>query len=72
MNIVNSEQFSEIEAFEFGYGPVGNPLMSVYVYVLDGIIIDTGQSNMRKHVIEIKSGLINTKSAILKLRFLCL
>ncbi|CAB1064386.1 MBL-fold metallo-hydrolase superfamily [Olavius sp. associated proteobacterium Delta 1] len=26
--------------------------MSVYIYVLDGVIIDTGQSNMRKHVIE--------------------
>ena len=39
--------FSEIEAFEFGYGPVGKPFMSVYVYVLDGIIIDTGQSNIR-------------------------
>jgi len=26
--------------------------MSVYIYVLDGVIIDTGQSHMRKYVIE--------------------
>ena len=52
MHIVNRRQFDKIEAFEFGYGPVGRPFMSVYVYVLDGIIIDTGQSNMRKYVIE--------------------
>ena len=52
MHIVNSRQFGEIKAFEFGYGPVGRPYMSVYVYLLDGVIIDTGQSHMRKHVIE--------------------
>lgn len=52
MHIANRRQFGEIEAYEFGYGPVGKPFMSVYVYVLDGVIIDTGQSNMRKYVIE--------------------
>jgi glyoxylase-like metal-dependent hydrolase (beta-lactamase superfamily II) len=52
MHIVNRRQFGEIKAFEFGYGPVGRPFMSVYVYFLDGIIVDTGQSHMRKYVIE--------------------
>jgi len=52
MHIVNSRQFGKIEAFKFGYGPVGKPLMSAHIYVLDGIIIDTGQSHMRKYVIE--------------------
>jgi glyoxylase-like metal-dependent hydrolase (beta-lactamase superfamily II) len=52
MHIVVSRQFDEIEAFQFGYGPVGRPFMSVYVYAVDGVIIDTGQSNMRKYVIE--------------------
>ena len=52
MHIINSRQFGEIEAFQFGYGPVGRPFMSVYVYAVDGVIIDTGQSNMRKYVIE--------------------
>ena len=52
MHIVNSRQFGKIEAFKFGYGPVGKPFMSVHIYVLDGVIIDTGQSHMRKYVIE--------------------
>ena len=52
MHIVNHRQFGEIDAYEFGYGPVGRPLMSVYVYVLDGVIVDTGQSNMRKYILE--------------------
>jgi len=52
MHIVNSRQFGKIEAFEFGYGPVGRPFMSVYIYVLDGVIIDTGQSHMQKYVLE--------------------
>jgi len=48
MHIVNHRQFGELAAFEFGYGPAGRPFMSVYLYDLDGVIIDTGQSNMRK------------------------
>ncbi len=53
MHIVNSRKFGEIEAFQLGYGPVGKPLMSVYVYLIDGIIIDTGQSNMRQYIVEL-------------------
>lgn len=53
MHIVNYRKFGEIEAFQLGFGPVGKPFMSVYVYFLDGVIIDTGQSNMRKQVIEL-------------------
>ena len=53
MHIVNCQQFGEIEAFQLGFGPVGRPLMSVYVYFIDGVIIDTGQSNMRPHVIDL-------------------
>ncbi|CAB1081258.1 hypothetical protein JY97_05685 [Alkalispirochaeta odontotermitis] len=53
MHIAISRQFGEIEAFQFGYGPVGRPFMMVYVYAVDGVIIDTGQRNMQKHVIEL-------------------
>ena len=51
MNLVKIEQFGEIEAIELGYGPVGPPFMSVYLYILDGLVIDTGQRHMRQAVI---------------------
>ena len=33
-----------------GYSPIGSPLMSVWMYVLDGLVIDTGQHHMAKAV----------------------
>ncbi len=56
MHIVKSKKFGEIEAFQLGYGPFGKPFMSVYAYLVDGIIIDTGQSNMRPYVIDLLRG----------------
>jgi glyoxylase-like metal-dependent hydrolase (beta-lactamase superfamily II) len=53
MNIVEKRQFGEVEAFRLGYGPIGRPLMSVYLYVLDGLVIDTGQHNMQKAVLDL-------------------
>jgi len=53
MNIVEIVQFGEIEAIKLGYGPIGQPFMSVYLYILDGIVIDTGQRHMQKTVIEL-------------------
>ena len=53
MNKVETEQFGDIEAIRLGYGPIGPPFMSVYLYVLDGLVIDTGQRNMQKTVIEL-------------------
>ena len=53
MNKVVIEQFGDIEAIKLGYGPIGPPFMSVYLYVLDGLVIDTGQRNMQKTVSEL-------------------
>ena len=53
MNIVEIEKFGEIEAIKLGYGPLGPPLMSVYLYIVDGLVIDTGQRNMQKDVIKL-------------------
>ncbi|MBU1712556.1 MAG: MBL fold metallo-hydrolase [Proteobacteria bacterium] len=51
MNIKEKQLFGEVEAYKFGFGPVGPPLMSVYLYYLDGLVIDTAQSRMHKDVI---------------------
>ncbi|NOX35082.1 MAG: MBL fold metallo-hydrolase, partial [Deltaproteobacteria bacterium] len=56
MNISKSYDFKEVEAFELGYAPFGRPLMTTYFYIIDEIIIDTAQSNMRKYFIEIING----------------
>ena len=53
MNLVEIEQFGEIEAIKLGYGPIGPPFMSVYLYILEGLVIDTGQRHMQKTVIEL-------------------
>lgn len=51
MNIKEKHIFGEVEAYKFGFGPFGPPLMSVYLYYLDGVVIDTAQSNMHKYII---------------------
>jgi hypothetical protein len=64
MNIAEIKQFGEVEAIKLGFGPIGPLLMSVYLYILDGIVIDTGQ----RHA----TAKIHKKSTMLKLCFLCL
>ena len=50
MNVINSDLFGDVEMIQLGYGPVGPPLMSVYMYVVDGLIIDTAQHHMARAV----------------------
>ena len=50
MHVVRKRNFNEVTAFELGFGPVGRPIMTVHFYYIDGILIDTGQSNMRKYI----------------------
>lgn len=52
MNIVKKIKFGDIEGYQLGYGPIGKPLMSVFLYVIDGIVIDSGQSHMRRYIVE--------------------
>jgi glyoxylase-like metal-dependent hydrolase (beta-lactamase superfamily II) len=52
MNIIKTDYFGEVEGIRLGYGPIGPPLMSVFMYVVDGLVIDTGQHHMQKYVIE--------------------
>ncbi len=48
MNIIKTDYFGEVEGIRLGYGPIGPPLMSVFMYVVDSLVIDTGQSHMGK------------------------
>ena len=53
MNVVNKTAFGPVEAIRLGFGPIGPPLMSVFLYIVEGLLIDTGQRNMQKVVVEL-------------------
>jgi len=53
MNIVARTRFGEVETYQLGFGPVGPPLMSVHMYRVDGILIDSGQRHMQAAVVEL-------------------
>ena len=49
MKIVKIHDFGPVKGIELGYGMIGPPLMTVYCYLVDGVLIDSGQSRMKKH-----------------------
>ena len=53
MNVIKRKFFGKVEAIQLGFGPFGPPLMSVYLYHIDGLLIDSGQRNMRKAAVDL-------------------
>ena len=51
MKICRKKNYGPVTAFQLGSSPVGPPLMSVHMYVVDAVVIDTAQRNMRHEVI---------------------
>lgn len=49
MNICRMVDFGPVKGFEMGYGWIGRPYMSVYFYLIDDTLIDTGQPLMRSY-----------------------
>ncbi|MGD9227108.1 MAG: hypothetical protein PVF26_11450 [Desulfobacterales bacterium] len=35
MNIIKTDCFGGVESIRLGYGPIGPPLMSVFMYIVD-------------------------------------
>jgi glyoxylase-like metal-dependent hydrolase (beta-lactamase superfamily II) len=58
MNVIKSDFFGEVEMIRLGYSPIGSPLMSVFMYVVDELLIDTAQHRMAKVVM----GLLREKN----------
>ncbi len=52
MEIFKLHDFGDVTGIEMGYSPIGRPYMNVLFYYTDGIIIDTGHSNMRHRCLE--------------------
>ncbi len=57
MRIKSTFQHGPIQAYKFAYSPFGKPKLGVHLYYIDGLLIDTGQSRMRKVVAETVSSL---------------
>ena len=51
MRITKSFKHEEVIGFKFGYSPIGKPNLFVHIYFVDGLLIDTGQSRMRKEIL---------------------
>ncbi len=53
MKTVEEFKVDNVEAINLGFNYFGKPYMSVHCYIIDGILIDTGQPLMRKDLIKI-------------------
>lgn len=58
MNVVDTRRYGPVESYRLGYGPLVPPLMTVTIYFIDGVLIDTAQSRMRPAVL----GLLREKT----------
>jgi glyoxylase-like metal-dependent hydrolase (beta-lactamase superfamily II) len=54
---VVEHDFGSVRGYELGWSLVGKPLMTVYLWVVDHVLIDTGQRHMRREVLELARGL---------------
>lgn len=55
MRVKNKSEFDSVSIYRLGWSPVGKPLMTVCLYVIDDLMIDTGQPHMKKEALEIAS-----------------
>jgi len=53
MTITHTFQHEAVNGYKFGYSPFGKPKMYVHVYYIDGLLIDTGNSNAELDVRQI-------------------
>ncbi len=49
MNIIKTDYFGEVESIRLGYGPIGPPLMSVFMYIRNKLqFLEDLYGNIRK------------------------
>ena len=51
MVITESFRSAEVLGLKFGLNRIGKPKMYTHIYFVDGLLIDTGQSRMRKWIL---------------------
>jgi len=53
VNICRMVDFGPVNGFEMGHGLIGRPYMSVYFYLIDDTLIDTGQPLMKSYFVDL-------------------
>ena len=53
MRLLKNYRFGDVKGVELGWSPFGYPMMTVYLYVVDDLMIDTGLRHMQREVIEL-------------------
>ncbi|NOY69233.1 MAG: MBL fold metallo-hydrolase [Deltaproteobacteria bacterium] len=53
MRILKKHDYGPVTGYEFGWSPVGRPLMTAYVYRIGPVLIDTAFAHVRKDIINI-------------------
>ncbi len=53
MRLVKSGKYGDVKAYELGWSPVGQPMMTVYIFMVDDVLVDTGLRHMQREVLEI-------------------
>ncbi len=51
MTRVEKFEFENVHYFRFGHSPIGKPILYTYIYFVDGLLIDTGQSHAKKEIL---------------------
>ncbi|MDJ0803015.1 MAG: MBL fold metallo-hydrolase [Desulfobacterales bacterium] len=57
MHLIREHAFGAVRGFEMGFAPIGRPLMTVFFYQVDGLLIDTGQHHLQRQALEILASL---------------
>jgi len=52
MVTVENFKYEGVLGLKFGYSPIGRPKMFVHIYFVDGLLIDTGQRNARRKILD--------------------
>lgn len=53
MKITQKTEIGPVTSYEFGKSPIGKPIMTTRIYLVDGVLFDTGLSHCRKEVLQI-------------------
>ncbi len=53
MNVIKPIDFTPIKAWRLGCNAFGSPKMYVYCYLIDGLLMDTGQPRVQKELSEV-------------------
>ena len=56
MKTFKKHDFGDVTAWELGCNPFTRPIMNVFVYLTGGILVDTGQSHMRRELLAALEG----------------